>query len=270
MSQTQQRTIFGDELNELVSIETTGRVIRPFKRMLDQVASEYKVQFTSEGLVVEVVDSSNVVAIQNEIPASAFESYTVHSDTVLGLSSNGFGSALKHARYAKKTDDSVSITADQRQLETEVNREIGGARATVNERAELIDPDSIRQTPEIPELDLDVTAEMDPKAFIETVKLLDTGSQEHIKLGTDTESIVFNQDQDIQKRNIALDVSPSDVCEFTFFTASYLGDIANALRVGYVDNLTLRWSEEMPLFAEFEREDTYSGRIMIAPRIKSQ
>lgn len=269
MSESAQRTIFGEELDELVNVETTGRVIRPFKRMLDQIAKEYKLQFTDDGLDVAVVDSANVIGIESHIQASAFEDYTLTSDTTLGVNSSGFGSALRHARYAKRTDDTVTIQADKRVLETEVDREIGNAQATVNERYELIDPDSIRQAPEIPDLDLGITADMEPETFIEATKLLETDRKHYVALGANPESIVLNQEEDLQQRNVELEVTPSQVGEFTLFTGSYIEGIANALRVGYVDTVALRWDDEMPLFVEFEREGVYSGTIYVAPRIQS-
>lgn len=269
MSDSAQRTIFGEELNELINVETTGRVIRPFKRMLDQIASEYKLQFTDDGLSVQVVDSANVIGIESHIQASAFEDYTLASETTLGVNSSGLGSALRHARYAKRTDDPVTIQADKRTLETEVNREIGNAQATVNERYELIDPDSIRQAPDVPDLDLGITAEIEPETFIEATKLLETDSKHHVAFGSNPESIVLNQEEDLQQRNVELEVPPSQVGEFTLFTGDYIEDIANALRVGYVDDVTLRWDDEMPLFVDFEREGVYSGTIYVAPRIQA-
>jgi proliferating cell nuclear antigen len=270
MSESQQRTIFGEELDELVNVETTGRVIRPFKRMLDQIAKEYKIHFSSDGVDVYVMEPARVSAIEIHAPVSAFESFEVESETTIGVNSGGLGSALRHARYAKTSDDNVSITADARTLETEVNRQIGDTQATVTEQTELIDPDSLREEPNIPDGDTDVSVSIDPQTFIDTIKLLDTTSKaDKFKLGADSGSIIFQQEGDVQRRNIDLEVAPSGVAEWTLFSPSYLEDIANALQSGYVDNLTLRWAEDYPIFAEFEREDTYHGQIMVAPRIQS-
>lgn len=266
-SETQQRTIFGEPLTELVSLETSGHIIRPYKRMLDQIAAEYRLQFTPEGLTVHVVDPSNVIAIRSEMPAAAFASYEVDGVVNLGADASNLGSALKYARYGKRTDDPVTITANKDHLETEIDRQIVETDARINERAELIDPDAIRNGPDVPDLDLGVSVDVDPQAFIEVIGMLDTSDGQTVKLGSNVSSITFNQDGDLQQRNIELDANPTEASEWTHFSGKWLETMAKALQVGYVDDLTLVWDEEMPMFAEFEREDQYEGHIMLAPRI---
>lgn len=266
MSQTQQRTIFGESIEEKVSIETTGRTIRPFKQMLDQVADEYKLHFDSHGLNVSVVDPANVQMVDLTLERGAFEDYLTEGTTV-GINGTAFGSALQHARYGISTDDPVVLTADDRHLETETTREFGDMPATVNERAETIDPDSIRQEPDLPDLEHEVEVEVDPRAFIEVIGAMETKSGDPIKLGTNPESIVFQQEMDLQQRNIEIECDPSNVAEWTMFSPDYMDLVAKMLQVGYIDNLTLKWSEEYPLIAEVEREGIMHGEIMTAPRI---
>lgn len=267
-SDTQQQTIFGEPLEEQLRIETSGRVIRPWKRMIDQVATEYKMDVTDTGLSVDAVDTSNVIAIFTEIEASAFEAYEITEETTIGVSGDVLGSALQHARYGESSDDVVELTATQEQLESTVHRPLGEADATLSERVSLIDPNSIRECPDLPDLDLNVAVDMEPETFIETVGVLETTDKDHIKIGTNPSEVVFAQETDTNQRNIQLECDPSEVSEFTLFTGSRIGDIATALRNGYVDSVTLRWAEEFPLMVEFEREDVYSGTIMVAPRIK--
>lgn len=266
MSETQQRTIFGEEINEQVRVETTGRVIRPFKRMLDQVAKEYKLRFGEDGLNVSVVDAANVQMVDLTLEADAFEDYWTEGITI-GTNGTAFGSALQHARYGVSTDDPVILTAEERHLETETTRTFGDMPATVNERAETIDPDAIRQQPDLPDLDFDVTVDVDPRTFIEVIGAMDTNGTDPIKLGANPESIVFNQEADLQQRNIRIDCDPSDVCEWSMHSPDYMEQLAKAIQVGYVDSLTLKWAEEYPLVAEVEREGVMHGQIMTAPRI---
>lgn len=266
MNKTQQQTIFGEPLDEQIHIETAGRIIRPFKRMLDQVAGEYRLEFTNDGVVVGTVDSGNVLGIEIELYASAFDVYELAGITELGITASNFGSAVQHARYAKNTDDEIAISADSKHLETEVSRELGSTAATLSERVGLIDPASIRERPDLPELDLGVSVDVPVDTFIEVLNVLDTDN-EHIKLGSNIDSVTFNQETDTQQRNIRIDANPTEASEYTYFTAEYLSAIASGLNVGYVDDVTLRWDEEMPLFVDFEREGVYEGQFMVAPRI---
>lgn len=267
-SESEQQTIFGDRIEQEVYLETSGRVIRPWKRMVDQIAKEYKIRFTDSTMSIDVVDSSNVAMIQTELESDALEAYDAE-ETTLGIPGNGFGSALQHARYGKSTDDTVTVEADSRKLQTEVTREIGGSQATISERMDLIDPDSIRSEPELPELGLDAEVEISPEAFCEVMGMLETDSSSFMAVEVDGDSISFHQDQDVQARHIDLDVDVEGQVERTLFTGSYMETLANALNVGYVDNLTLRMDTEYPMMLDFEREGVYSGTMMVAPRIQS-
>ncbi len=267
MSQTTQRTVFGEELEEQVTIETTGRVIRPFKRMIDQFVSECKLNIDSDGIHVCAVDAANVSMIDITLHASALETFEV-AETTLGINLEGLGGALKHARYGKSSDDSITITANDRHLQTHVEREVGKSDVEITERTALIDPDSIRQEPDLPDLDLGVHADIDPKAFTEIIGMMDS-SNDHIRIGSDTDSITFNQDSDHQKRNVSVDSNPTEVSEWTYFSTDYVADMKNAIENGYVTNLSLTWDEEFPLIVAFERDDIMSGSMMVAPRVQS-
>lgn len=266
-AETEQTTVFGETLDEQVHIETSGRVIRPAKRMLDQIADEYKIQCNNDGLFVKTVDAGNVVMVALDVPSSSFEAYDVEDGTVLGTSGSGLGSALQHARYGKSTDDPLVLTADQKHLKTEVTREIQGYEAEVNEQIELIDPKSIRQEPDLPDLDLEVKLDLSPDAFCETIRMFD--DDEEIRFKSEGDNLILKQKGGETKRQISLTAEPSNDCGWAIFTADYLHDFAKAVQNGYVDDLTLKWGEDYPLVLDFEREDVYSGRLMVAPRIKS-
>jgi hypothetical protein len=267
MSDATQRTVFGDEIEDVVSFTTTGRVIRPFKRMIDKVASEYRLQCDSDGIHVAVVDSTNVLAGEFTLFASALEEYS--GAATIGVNADQFGSTLQHARYGKTTDDKIAVSADAMDIQTTVQRPFGETDATLSERASLIDPDSIRQQPEIPtpdDLELEIIAELAPQTVIEAMKAID--DSEHVKLGTEQESIHIRQDLDVQQRNIELSHPVGVASDFTFYSADYVTKIVRGLANGYVDTVTLKWDEDMPLYAEFEREGVYSGQYMLAPRVK--
>lgn len=266
--ETQQRTIFGEPLEETLSLETTGRTIRPFKRVIDQIADEYRLTFNDDGIHVDVVDTANVQMLSLTLHADALNTYEITEETTLGVNSRLLGSALQHARYGKTTDDPVTITAGANHLQTETNRELGDTEATINERVELIDPDGIRASPDIPALETDVEVDVDPRAFCEIASILE--DNEPLRLGSDTDSIVFNQDGDLNQRNIELDADPDDVTEWTYYSVDYIKDWMNAFENGYVDELSLSWAQEYPLMAEFSREGVMSGMMCVAPRIQSE
>jgi len=267
MSQTEQRTIFGESLDEQIHIETTGRVIRPFKRMLDQVVGEYRLQFDSDGIHASMGDAANVQMINLELYADALDGYQVEDDTELGITSDAFGSALQHARYGKSSDDPVTITADYNHLETETTRTLGGTDATINEWVALLDPASIREPIENFDLEYNTVVDLDPQALVQALKLVDKKTP--VKFGTNPGNVVIQQKSDLNKRNIELDADPSEVSEWAMFSGDYMKQLKDTIQNGYVDSLTLRWSEEFPIVAEFEREGVYSGSVLTSPRIQA-
>lgn len=264
-TETEQRTIFGESLDEQLRIETTGRVIRPWKRMLDKIADEYKLRCSPDGLHVQCLDTSKVKMITTTLSAGAFESYTTEG-TTLGINAERFGSALRHARYGATTDDTVVLSADSGYLQTVVNREIGGTSAEITERMELIDPKSIRQEPDNPDLELEVDVSMSPDAFIEAARMFDDDG--HIKIKSDSGELLLAQENDLEQRQVALDVGTSVETGWTIYTGQYIVEFAQALNNGLVDNLTLRWKDDYPLKLDFEREGIYKGTLMVAPRVQ--
>ena len=270
MQETQQQTVFGESIEQEYHIETTGRVIRPFKRMIGEWASEFKLSMDADGLHVRFVDAANVGMVSAHLSKSALDTFDLSGETVIGVPVDGFSSAIRHARYGASTDDEISITGDSRYLITEVNRSIGGTSATVTERSALIDPDSVRQEPDLPDLEFDVTVDISPDAFIEAVRMLDTDSHDaHIKLGTSHGTLTLQQESDLQQRNVDLDADVETVCEWAQYAPDYFESVANTLQNGYVDTATLKFSEEFPLVVEYEREDVYHGQVMIAPRVQA-
>ena len=271
MSPQVQQTVFGEPIEETVRIETTGRVIRPFKRMLDPWGrkdyTEYKLWVDVDGIRVRYVNPSNTALVINRIEPEAFDSFDVDELTVLGVNSQSFGSALRHARYGVSTDDELTITADSSQLQTVTHREIADQKATITEQFDLIDPDSIRESDEV-NIDEDMlTAEVDlsADAFIEVVRMLDDSSGTATKFKQSNGVFEIQQEQDVERRNIQLEVGEGNA--EAMFSSDMVARISNALHMGFVDDVTMKWGDEFPVFVEFEREDVYSGEIMLAPRV---
>jgi len=61
--------------------------------------------------------------------------------------------------------------------------------------------------------------------------------------------------------------------ESSRFSIDYLQDMADGLKPGKVDDVTLVWSNEFPIRLEFERtideEIAYEGEYFLVPRIES-
>lgn len=263
----EQTTVFGDPLETLVTVETTGRVLRPFRRMCTQIADEYRVHCEADGLRVSFADAAKVIAFQAQIHASAFESYTVQDGPVkLGIPDDQLGSALQHARYSKSNDDTLVLRANEKYLQTHTQRTFGKTGATVRERVALIDEKSVRSDFEQPELEYDESVSLSAQAIIQTINALQDG--QHIQVSSRDSGIAFSQDEDIVKRDIELACETESDAEATYST-DMMSDVASALNASYADSITVSFATEFPFTVSFEREGVYEGVIKVAPRIEA-
>jgi DNA polymerase III sliding clamp (beta) subunit (PCNA family) len=268
MSEQIQRTVFGESIKEQIHLETTGRILRPFKRMLDpwsRKPTEYRLEFTTDGLEVGYINPSNVVAVNATIPTDTFDVYDTEG-AAIGVNSDVLGSILQHARYGKSTDDELTISADTENIQSVVHREIADTHAAITEQQALIDPDMIRDADPISEdVRNNTTAELElsGRDYIEIAEMLDDSHPTTMKATDGTVS--FTQEGDVMGRDITLETGSGEA--EAMFSTDYLQGVATAFNVGYIDTATIQWGNEWPVFVEFEREDVYSGEIMIAPRV---
>lgn len=257
-----QLTVNGEELTTVATLKTTGRVIRPFKRLLDTVSDEYRLHLTEGGVEVYLVNGLNTLGVNVTLHAEAFEDYDTEGKAI-AVSSKALGRALGHARYGKQTDDRVEIDVARHLVRTETLRDIGGTTAYVTESVPTIDPKRVRQDFELPELDTDWTAELSPGTFTETLSRFDDKDAIAIEAG---DYLTLSQSGDDYTREIRLNVTPEGEGS-SLFSPDHLKKIASGLHNGYVDSLTLEGGDEYPIIARFEREGVYGGMYLLAPRV---
>jgi len=270
MSETAQQTIFGDTLDTLVELEADGRVIRPWKRLIDPIADECRVHCDSDGLHVSVVDPANVIMVDATLYADALESYSVHEECTLGLNTSAFGTALQHARYGSSNSDTVHVQADDRTLETTVTKEIVDTSATFAEQMDLVNPDTIRQEPTLPnDLQFTHSVECSAELLREVLDTLTLKSKTYLELEGHGDTLTVTQEQDTTKRRVEID---ADVAEGgkSLYTGDYWSSIKNQLTNGLIDSVRMEWAEDFPVNLTMEREGVYEARTFLAPRVRSE
>jgi len=269
MSETVQTNVFGTELEPTVEIETTGRVIKPLKRIIGQVVGEARLHCEDDGIHFNVVDAANVMGSKGTLYASALEEYETE-DTILGVGIDDFGSILQHARHGKSTDDTVELVADDAHISSTTHRTFAETDARIDEQRSLVDVDSIRPEPEWTDYGgCEVQVSLEPRAFAQVLSAFDLSSGEQIHFKSSDGSLVFEQAGDTYQRRIALDAFNVEDCPGSIYSTDYLKDIRSQLRDGLIDSISLLWDEQYPLFVEMEREDVYEVTTMLAPRVKA-
>lgn len=286
-NQETQTTLIGEPSGENVTVQTSGRMIRPLFELPIALVDECKLRFTDDGLHIEAVDPANVGMLQLDVNAAAFDEYDVEATggIVVGTNLKKLRSNLRNARKGKSSDDAVELAFDQTMTTVEVTREYPRTELTRSSELLNIDPDSIRDEPDVPTLNLAWSAEADLLAFRDAVEHVASIS-DHIDVREREGDLVMGGIDDSDHIGQYGAVAEFDgVAEATDddadtgahskFSLDYVEDFADALKKALVDDVTVRWDQEMPLFIEFERtvetEDgeqvAYEGKYMLAPRI---
>lgn len=264
-----------DRSESTVTVQTTGTVIRPVVFIASAFVDEARWQFEEDGLRVTANDPANVALFDVKIPASAFGRYDVDGSEV-GLAHADLRRTLNMARHGEGTRDPVRIDVQDGQATVSVERAFNDTDVDHRQTFFTLETDSIRETPDLPDLDLPNSAAVDTKAFKQVVDAIADDMDYEIR-GED--GLVFR----------AVSQADTDRASYTAFDSDgavenpdatsvlgshYLGDIADVLHRAHIDAVTVEWSEQVPVVFEFERridEDlVLDGSIMVAPKIKSE
>jgi proliferating cell nuclear antigen len=137
----------------------------------------------------------------------------------------------------------------------------------------LIDPESIREEPDLPDLDLSSTIVIEGRDIDRAVTAADMVS-DHIELGVDETEEVFYVEAEGDTDDVHLELDGEDLIDLvagnasSLFSLDYLQDMNKAIPKDA--EVTMELGEEFPVklhfdIAEGEGEVTY----MLAPRIQS-
>lgn len=279
MSASEQTRLLGEPSGNSVVIETDGRTIRPFFAIPAAIVDECKLGVREDELTIEAVDPSNVVMVSITARAEAFDGFDIHGQPPfeIGIPLETLRSQLSDARLGKRTNDPVTLRLDESAARVEITREYDETRVERADEFLTIDTDMLREAPSFPDMTLDVEGRVDLQALTDVVDHFNSiGDVLALKtIGHDLRCRVTDRDNDgdivagstatfADSVEEAPDVGAS-------YSMSYVGDIADGLSAGKVDDVGIRFDDEMPAMFDFERtaDDTtlYDGQYMIAPRI---
>jgi len=232
---------------------------------LDSVSvlvDECKIRLNEEELSIRAVDPANVGMVDLTLEAAAFESYQADGG-VIGVNL----ARLEDIAGMANSGDLVHLELDEETRKLHI--EVDGLSYTLA----LIDPDSIRQEPDIPELDLPAEIVVEGAQLNRGVKAADMVS-DHIRLRVDEAKEAFSIEAEGDTDDVDLKLTREDLIAFTagpadsLFSLDYLKDMNKAIPSDA--EVTVELGEEFPVklhygFAEGLGQVTY----MLAPRIQS-
>ncbi|MFP4590370.1 MAG: DNA polymerase sliding clamp [Halobacteriota archaeon] len=242
----------------IVGAETLGGTLDSVSVLVD----ECKVRLNEDGLAIRAVDPANVGMVDLSLDASAFESYEA-DDELIGVDLGRLDDLAGMADSGQLIDLSLDEEVHKLQLR------IDGLRATMG----LINPESIREEPDIPDLDLPATIVLEGRDLNRAITAADMVS-DHVEFGVDDENELFYVDARGDTDDIRLELTPEELIEFepgpasSLFSLDYLRDINKA--IPHDTEVQIRLGEEYPVkltlpYAEGRGQVTY----MLAPRIQS-
>lgn len=239
----------------------------PLEEFLDNaqaLVTEAKIHVEEDGFDLRAVDPANVGMIHENLSASAFESYDFDGG-VIGVNLDRLADAVGMA------DDLVQLTLNEQTRKLVV--ESGGLEFTMA----LIDPDSIRQEPDIPDITDRLTATLVCEARdLQRAETAADLCSDHIAFGASVDDEVFYADAEGDTDDVRLTWEREDTLEgstvdgeaHSLFSLDYLSDMLKPVNAS--SELELNIGEEVPMFLDGTFADGHGEmRFMLAPRMQS-
>src|SRR6056297_4225595 len=195
--------------NAIVSADTLKAALDSVSVLVD----ECKIHLEDDGLEIRAVDPANVGMVDLRLDAAAFESY----ETDGGL----IGVNLSRLEDIAGMADSGQLVHLELDEETrKLHIAIDGLEYTLA----LIDPDSIRQEPDLPDLDLAAEIVIEGRDIDRAVTAADMVS-DHIALGVNEADEYFYVDAEGDTDDVHLELTREDLIDLTVGPAHSLSSL---------------------------------------------
>jgi len=244
--------------NAIVSADT----LRTALDSVSVLVEECKLRLEADGLEIRAVDPANVGMVDLTLSAAAFESYETDGG-VIGVNL----SRLQDIAGMADADQLIHLELDEETRKLEIA--IDGLEYTLA----LIDPDSIRQEPDLPDLDLASEIVLEGRDVDRAVTASDMVS-DHVALGVDDTDELFYVDAEGDTDDVHLELGRDDLIDLTagsarsLFSLDYLKDMNKAIPNDA--EVTMELGEEFPVKMHFDiAEGQGSVTYMLAPRVQS-
>ena len=232
---------------------------------LDSVSvlvDECKIRLNEDALSIRAVDPANVGMVDLTLEAAAFESYDADGG-VIGVNL----ARLEDIAGMAGSGDLIHLKLDEETRKLHI--EIDGLSYTLA----LIDPESIRQEPDIPELDLPAEIVVEGAQLDRGVTAADMVS-DHIRLRVAEADEAFLIEAEGDTDDVDLELAREDLIALTagpadsLFSLDYLKDMNKAIP-GDAE-VTVELGEEFPVKLHYGfGEGLGQVTFMLAPRIQS-
>jgi len=244
--------------NAIVSANTLQATLDSVGVLVD----ECKIHMEEDGLEIRAVDPANVGMVDLSLSAEAFESYEADGG-LIGVNLV----RLQDIAGMADSDQLVHLELDEETRKLHIS--IDGLEYTLA----LIDPESIREEPDLPDLDLPANIVIEGRDIDRAVTAADMVS-DHIELGVDDAEEVFYVKAEGDTDDVHLELDTDDLIDLvvgpasSLFSLDYLKDMNKAIPADAEVRMEL--GEEFPVKMHFDIADGEGAvTFMLAPRIQS-
>ena len=244
--------------NAIVRAETLQATLDSVGVLVD----ECKIHLDDGGIEIRAVDPANVGMVDLSLDASAFESYEADGG-LIGVNLV----RLQDIAGMADSDQLVHLELDEETRKLHIS--IDGLEYTLA----LIDPESIREEPDLPDLDLAATIVIEGRDIDRAVTAADMVS-DHIELGVNEAEEVFYVKAQGDTDDVHLELDGEDLIDLqpgtaaSLFSLDYLKDMNKAIPSDA--EVTVELGEEFPVKLHFDiAEGNGQVTYMLAPRIQS-
>lgn len=251
-------------------IITTIGMLKPFIKEALTLVDEAKIFVNESALEIREADAANVGMVDVTLDANIFEKYNgeAHQDLILGIDIKQLDQILSQGNH----DDKVRLLLDPetKKLTITINDSLDFTMA-------LLDPDSIRTSPDLPDLDLKGRVEIQGSEFNRAVRAADMVS-DHVEIGISSpeEEFFFYSEGDTDDMCLELSDDDDEVGTISggnddlssMYSLDYLKDFKANVKGD--DDISLRLGNDFPAKFNIDKanNDSLDVTYMLAPRIQ--
>lgn len=239
---------------------------------VEQLVEEAKIHINPDGIATRAVDPANVGMVEMTIETSAFDEFNVDEAVTLGVNIDTLIQQVQDISNEPGVDAeevTLHLSLDEDQGRLHLSTDIGSMDFTLG----LIDPESIREEPDIPELDLTTMVNMDEDYLTHLIKTANNYSN-HIVIRSSDDHVEMEASGDTDAWDATLTDDLPNVHGTVYgddeaiFSLEYLTDMVKG--IPNRSEVMLRAGNEYPMEITFDTMDGHAAvRYMLAPRIQS-
>ncbi len=260
---------FEKKLSSFAAVVEAG-TLKDIVGQYTPIADEARIHLSEGGVRILLVDPANVVMRDGDYPASLFESYNT-SEGRIGIDLNDLRDVIKMAG----SDDLIHLELEAGKL----NISMDGLEYTLA----LIDPESIREEPELPDLELPARFTIKQRELKRANKAADMVS-DHVAVearnpADGERAIIVKADGDTDDVKLTWTEDKDDIEDVmlpaageafdSLFSLDYMKDIVRNISAD--TDIEVELGDEFPIWLRHNIDDDGETVVntMLAPRIQS-